>query len=128
MHRSLTSAIALARMWRALLGFVVLIGFAACDDATLDPLPLAIGIEASRTTAGPGDTITFLVSAQGGSLVGVAMAFGDSSGDQFATGGARTAHVTFRHAYSAVGLHEASATVTDAVAGDKSASVEIRVQ
>lgn len=115
-------------MWRALLGFVVLVGFAACDDATLDPLPLDIGIETSRTTAAPGDTITFVVSAQGGSLVGVAMAFGDSSGDQFATGGARTAHVTFRHAYSAVGVYEASATVTDAVAGDKSASVEVRVQ
>jgi hypothetical protein len=115
-------------MWRRLLGFVVLIGFAGCDDATLDPLPLDIGIETSRATAAPGETITFVVSAQGGSLVGVAMAFGDSSRDQFATGGARTAHVTFGHAYSAVGLYQASATVTDAVAGDKSASVEIRVQ
>jgi hypothetical protein len=115
-------------MWRGFLGFVVLVGFAACDDVTLDPLPLDIGIETSRATAAPGDTIIFVVSAQGGSLVGVAMAFGDSNGDQFATGGARTAQVTFRHAYSAVGVYEASATVTDAAAGDKSASVEVRVQ
>jgi PKD domain len=105
-----------------------LIGVAACGSPTLEPLPLDIRIEASRTAAAPGDTITFLVSAQGGSLVGVAMAFGDSSGAQFATGGARTAEVTFRHAYSAVGVYEATATVTDALAGDKSASVEIRVE
>lgn len=115
-------------MRRAVVGFILLVAFAACDDATLDPLPLDIGIEASRATAAPGDTINFLVSAQGGSLLGVVMAFGDSTGDQRATGGARTARVTFRHAYSAVGVYEASATVTDAVAGDKSASVEVRVQ
>jgi len=105
-----------------------LMGVAACEAATLDPLPLTIGIEASRTTAAPGDTITFVVSAQGGSLVGVAMAFGDDSTAQFATGGARTAEVTFRHAYSSVGVYEARATVTDALAGDKSASVEVRVE
>jgi hypothetical protein len=105
-----------------------LIGIAACDTATLDPLPLDIGIEASRTTAAPGDTIGFVVTAQGGSLVGVAMAFGDNNSAQFATGGARTAEVPFRHAYSAVGVYEASATVTDARAGDKSASVEVHVQ
>lgn len=115
-------------MRRALVGFIVLAGFAACDDASLDPLPLDISIEASRVTAAPGDTIRFLVSAQGGSLLGVAMAFGDSNGDQRATGGARTARVTFPHTYSAVGVYEASATVTDAVAGDKRASIEVRVQ
>lgn len=115
-------------MWRAPAGFLVLIGFAACDDATLDPLPLDVRIEASRATAAPGDTIGFVVSAQGASLVGVAMVFGDGNGDQLATGGARTAQVTFPHAYSAAGVYEASATVTDAVAGDKSASVEVRVQ
>jgi hypothetical protein len=115
-------------MWRARVPFAVLVGFAACDDAPLDPLPLAISIEATGETAAPGDTISFLVSAQGESLAGVAIAFGDGTGDQLATGGARTARVTFRHAYPDVGLYEASATVTDAVAGVKSASVEVRVQ
>lgn len=115
-------------MWRAPAAFIVLIGFAACDDATVDPLPLIVSIEPSRATAAPGDTIGFVVSAQGGSLLGVVMAFGDSTGDQLATGGARTARVTFRHAYSAVGVYQASATVTDALAGEKSASVEVRVQ
>jgi plastocyanin len=105
-----------------------LIGVAACETATLDPLPLSVEIEASRTTAAPGDTITFVVSAQGGSLAGVAIAFGDNSTAQFATGGARTAEVAFRHAYTAVGVYAASATVTDALAGDKTASVEIRVE
>jgi plastocyanin len=113
---------------RSLRRAAFLMGVAACDTATLDPLPLDIGLVASRTTAAPGDTITFVVSARGGSLVGVAMAFGDNSAEQFATGGARMAEVTFRHAYSAIGVYEASATVTDALAGDKSASVEVRVE
>jgi hypothetical protein len=81
-----------------------LMGVAGCDTATLEPLPLHIGIEASRTTAAPGDTITFVVSAEGGSLVGIAMAFGDNITAQFATGGARRAEVPFRHAYTAVGV------------------------
>jgi hypothetical protein len=115
-------------MWHVLLGFAFLTGVGACDTAPLDPLPLDIGIEVSRTTAAPGDTIAFLVSAQGGSLVGITIAFGDNNTEQFATSGARTAEVTFSHAYSAVGVYEASATVTDAVAGEKSASVEVHVQ
>jgi hypothetical protein len=105
-----------------------LIGVASCDTAPLEPLPLDIGIEASGTTAAPGDTISFLVRAQGGSLVGIAMAFGDNNTAQFATSGARTAEVTFRHAYAAVGVYDVTATVTDALAGDKSASIEIRVE
>ena len=106
----------------------MLVELAACGDVTLDPLPLDISVQTSRTTAVPGDTIIFLVSAQGGSLVGIAMAYGDSATEHFATGGARVADVTFRHAYSAAGVYEASATVTDAVAGEKSASTEVRVQ
>ncbi len=109
-------------------GFIALAGLAACGDATLDPLPFDVSLEASRTTVAPGDTISFVVTAQGGSLLGIMMVFGDSAADQLATGGARTARGTFRHAYSAAGVYEATATVTDALAGEKSASVEVGVQ
>jgi hypothetical protein len=118
-------------MRRALSGFIgglLSIVAAACVQETLDPLPLQATVEASRATAAPGDTINFLVTAQGGNLIGVEMDFGDASGDQFGTSGARTAHVSFRHVYLLQGAYTVHATVTDAFAGPKTATVEIRVQ
>jgi hypothetical protein len=110
------------------LGSALLLGLAACGRSSLDPLPLDIIVQASPATAAAGDTINFVVSAQGGNLLGLEMDFGDSKGDQFATSGARTARVTFRHAYVAQGVYQVRATVTDAVAGQKDATVEVRVQ
>ncbi|HEY7566168.1 MAG TPA: PKD domain-containing protein [Gemmatimonadaceae bacterium] len=105
----------------------ILIGLAACAPATLEPKPLDIGVEADRTTAAMGDTLTFVVSAQGGVLVGVEIDYGDSNLDQFGTAGARTARVTFRHAYSQPGTYTVKAVVTDAAAGQKQATIEVRV-
>ena len=117
-------------MRRALFRAVALTGTTACiacGDAALDPLPFQVGIDASRSTAAPGDTVTFIVTAQGGSLFGVEMDYGDASGEQYGTSGARTARVTFRHVYAATGAYQVEATVTDAVAGQKKASVSVRV-
>jgi hypothetical protein len=116
------------RMWRKLFGFVLLSGLVACGDASLDPLPLQISIQAGRVTAAPHDPISFVVTAQGGNLLGVAIDYGDNTTEQYGAGGARTARVTFSHVYSAAGTYEVRARVTDAIAGDKDATVEIRVQ
>ena len=102
-------------------------GLLACGDSTLDPLPLDVRVEASRTSAAPADSISFLVTAQGGSMVGIETDYGDGSSDLFDTGGARTARVTFRHAYSTRGMFEVTATVTDAVLGQKAVSLEINI-
>ncbi len=102
-------------------------GLAACAPATLEPKPLDVAVEANRTTATMGDSITFVVSAQGGALIGVELDYGDSSIDQYATGGARTARVTFRHAYAQPGTYTVKAVVTDAAAGQKQATIEVRV-
>jgi hypothetical protein len=101
---------------------------AACADLTIDPLPFEVDIQANRATAAPGDTINFLVIAQGGNLVGILTDYGDGTVDQFATGGARTASVSFRHAYLTPGAFEVNARVTDARAGEKSASLAVNVQ
>ncbi len=111
----------------ALSCLAIVIGLAACSPSTLEPLPLDIGVEASRTTAVLGDSITFVVSAQGGILVGVEIAYGDTTTEQFGTSGARTARVTFRHAYQQRGTFTVRAVVTDAVAGQKEATTEIRI-
>ena len=100
----------------------------ACSAETLAPLPLDITITAQPVSAAPGDSISFDVTAQGGQLLGVTVDYGDGTGDQFVTGGARTARLTFRHAFAASGTYLVSATVTDAAAGEKEASTEIRVE
>lgn len=114
-------------MQRILLCLAALVGVASCTAATLDPKPLDVRIEASRTTAVIGDTLTFVVTAQGGVLVGVEIQYGDSNGDQFGTAGARTARISFRHAYQQIGTYTVRAVVTDAAAGQKEATTEVRV-
>jgi hypothetical protein len=110
------------------LSFVVALALlGACSSESLAPLPLDIAVEASRITAAPGDSISFQVSARGGQLIGIITTYGDGISDQVVTHGARTARVTFRHAFSAPGTYQVQATVTDAEAGLKDASVEIRV-
>lgn len=101
----------------------------ACVRDTLEPLALQVTVEASRTTAAPGDTVNFLVTTQGGSLIGVQMDYGDTTTDQFGTSGARTARVSFRHAFGTRGTFTVRATVTDAQPpSEKSASIDVRVQ
>jgi hypothetical protein len=107
---------------------VPLAGPVACGDASLDPLPLEITIAANRATAAPGETVEFEVTAQGGTLIGVTIDYGDDTSDQFGTGGARTARVTFSHAFAAAGVYQVRASVVDAVAGGRDAVVQITVQ
>ena len=104
------------------------VGLLACAQDPLEPLPFQISIETSRTTAAPGDTVIFTAVVQGGSLLGLVAEFGDGSTDSFGTSGARTGRVGFRHAYTTRGTFTTTITVTDATAGQKSASVQTRVQ
>lgn len=113
---------------RSAFALAVLAGALACGDNSLDPLPFQISIAANSLSPAVGDTVSFAVSAQGGQLVGMEVDYGDSGKDTFGTGGARTARVTFRHAYSARGTFQFHATVTDALAGQKDATVDVRVQ
>ena len=99
----------------------------ACAGSSLEPLPLEVSIEASRATAAPGDTITFVATAQGGTLLGLDIDYGDGVTEQFGTGSARTARVTFRHAYLLRGTYQVRVVVTDAAAGQKEATTEVRV-
>jgi len=108
-----------------LIGALVLGG--ACTQSSLEALPLQISVAASRATAAPGDTIVFVATIQGGSLLGLDVDYGDTMTEQYGTGGARTGKVSFHHAYATRGTFVTKITVTDATAGQKSASVEIRV-
>jgi hypothetical protein len=107
--------------------FAGLAGIAACGESALEPLPLQITLESNRPTAAPGDTVNFVVTAQGGTLLGVDIDYGDTSTEQYGTAGARTARVTFHHAYTARGTYQVHAMITDGFVGQKVASIEIRV-
>jgi hypothetical protein len=128
--RSFHESAMLERMRKLLLSCLLagLAMGAACLDP-IEPLELQVAVEANRATAATGDTITFAVDAQGGGLVGVRIEYGDTAGDLFVTSGARTAHITFRHAYSATGTFTVTATVTDSnPEAEKSATMVVRVQ
>jgi plastocyanin len=114
-------------MPRTLLVALLLVGLTGCGQSTLEASPLEVAITASRTAAAPGDTISFVVNATGENLVGLALQYGDMGTDLYATSGARTARVTFKHAFAAKGAFTVTVTATDAVAGQKDASIEIRV-
>jgi hypothetical protein len=117
-----------AKIARAAAAIVIMLASGvACTESTLAPLPLDIALTASRTIAAPGDTILFVATVQGGSLLGLDADYGDSTADQYGTAGARTGKVTFRHAYTARGIFTAKITVTDATLGQKNASIEIHV-
>jgi plastocyanin len=111
----------------ARLGIVLMICLAACRQTTAPPVDLVVTLEASKMTAARGDSVTFVVNAAGNNLFGVVIDYGDSVGDQYASSGALTARVTFKHAYTAAGTYTVRATVTDAIVGEKEATVSVIV-
>ena len=114
-------------MRRLLAGGFLIAAMAACITSP-DPLPLDITIQAP-TSATTTDSVSIVVQLQGSSLLGVVVSYGDGGEpSSFLTGGARTATVTFRHRYTQSGTYEVTGTVSDAVLGQKDASVQLSVQ
>lgn len=100
---------------------------AGCRQTTAPAVDLTVSLQSNRTTAARGDTVTFVVGATGNNLVGVVIDYGDTSGDQYATSGATTAQVTFKHVFSLAGEFTVRTTVTDAIVGEKDATVAVSV-
>ena len=108
-------------------GVAVLVTIAACDPITSELRGITVQLDANPKVVQTGDTVTFVVNVSATEVSGVVIDFGDFSGDQFATGGASTASVTFQHAYVTNGTFQARATVSDAVVGDRVVSQSIVV-
>jgi hypothetical protein len=106
---------------------IILASLVACTEYTTASKPFQVALDATPQVAAPGDSISFVVSASGGSLVGVEIDFNDGTTDLYPTSGAQTARVTFRHAYNERGSFVVRAVVTDALAGQKEATVEVLV-
>ena len=99
----------------------------SCRQTTEPAVEISVTLESSHVMATAGDTVTFTVRANGNNLVGVVIDFGDSVVEQYATGGANTARVTFKHAYVATGNYTVRAVITDAISGDKEVTVLVAV-
>lgn len=89
------------------------------------PLNVTVQVPASANTV---DSVSIVVNAQGNSIVEIETSFGDGTDALFATSGARTATVTFRHRYTQSGTFQVTATVTDLVLGHKATTVQLNVQ
>jgi plastocyanin len=111
----------------ALVGLTILLVSAACRQTTESPGQLTVSLQANTTVVPRGDTVTFIVNAAGNNLFGAVIDYGDQSGDQYATGGALSARITFKHVYDAAGNYTVKATVTDAVAGEREATIVVVV-
>ena len=112
-------------MRRLFAGVLVLAALAACLEGT-GPLPLGITLQKPATVTTT-DSASFVVTAQGNTMIGIETNFGDGRIVEYPTSGARTATLTVRHRYSAAGTYDVTATVTDAVLGQKTAAVQVTV-
>ena len=108
------------------LGLVAIVAI-GCRQTVEPPTPISVSIQANTSVVTRGDTVTFTVNATGNNLFGVIIDYGDEATDQYATGGALIARVTFKHAYTVAGSFTVRATVTDAVAGERDVTTLIRV-
>lgn len=107
---------------RPILLGLILTGTAACESLTSSARQFAARLEVSPLVGMLGDTVTFVVDVTANNVSGVAINYGDSSSDQYSTGGVPSARVTFKHAYLATGNYMVRATVSDAVIGNREVS------
>ena len=117
----------LSAMRLALVRLFFAVALAACRQSTEPPVPLTVSIQANTTVVPRGDTVTFIVNAAGNNLFGAMIDYGDQTSDQYGTGGALSARITFKHAYDTAGTYTVTATVTDAVAGEREATIAVVV-
>jgi len=117
-------------MLRTLLLFVFAVGLVSCLS-TSEPLPFAMSMQVSKTTAAPGDTILILVNSQGSNIINMVVTYDDGDTTQFAVGGARSAQGIFPHAFATAGTFRIRAKVTNAIADqleNKTDSIDVHVQ
>ncbi|MFN8572166.1 MAG: PKD domain-containing protein [Gemmatimonadaceae bacterium] len=115
-------------MWfRRLYSLLTALGIAACSTAPEAVAPLSLSLTSGTSTVVVGETVSMVASANGSNLVGLAVDYGDETTDSYATAGANSARVTFRHAYATRGTFTARVTVTDGTANQRQATLEIHV-
>jgi hypothetical protein len=106
----------------------LLLASIGCSAYETEPLPLEVTVRADKLETVPGDSVSFELTGQGGTLTHFFVVWGDGTTVEAPTFNARTATVRLRHAYSASGLYDMKATLHDQAAGSKTSGVTIRIR
>ena len=106
---------------------VATLALAACGGGTLETLPLAINVTSGPSSPAVGDSVSFVVNAQGSGVIGMNATYGDGTSEAVQIPFARTARNTFKHVYSTAGTFTASFSVAQADTATKSAAVTVTV-
>ena len=109
----------------AALAALALVGtLGACSSTTTDTgNPHTVELTADRTAAQVGDSIEFNLQGTGQLLAGMALTYGDGTGDTLAAEGAISAGMRRKHAYSESGTYVVVGSVVD---GTNLGLVELR--
>lgn len=118
----------MTKFTRGLLALLAVPAWLACSEVTFEGGgPLSFTLTADRTTAAPGDSITFSYNAVGSIIAGVVMDYGDGTADSLNTSGAQTASGRFVHAFSSAGSYTVVGTLIDNLQGPASDQVVVQV-
>jgi hypothetical protein len=113
---------------KRLLLFVSLLSFAACGDFSTTIRETALTITPDRTTAATGQTFDFFYDAQGRSLGGMVIDYGDGSpADSTELSGAVTATGHKLHAYEMPGAYIVSGRLEELNGSSVEATVTVNV-
>jgi hypothetical protein len=100
----------------------------ACGDFSQTIRETALTLTPSRTTTPPGQVVEFRYEAQGRSLAGLILDYGDGSNpDSLFLQGAVTATGTFRHSFTQAGSYIVSGRLEEFFGGVATAEVPLTV-
>ena len=106
---------------------ICLIGCLTSCARLFDPLPFDVVVTVDSAVVGLNEPVKFAVTAAGGTILDIAIDYGDHIGEHYLTKSARTTLVRFEHTYAAAGQFTIRATATDVSYGHKSATVDVTV-
>ena len=99
----------------------------SCADSTAPPA-FAITATVDRAATTVGDSVNFVIKAQGNVLVRLGVDFGDGTGFERDLGGATTMTSNQRHAYAAPGNYTVTAAVFVASGESRETTLGVQVR
>jgi PKD repeat protein len=100
---------------------------AACADSTAPP-PFAITATVDKASTTVGDSVNFVIKAQGNVLVRLGVDFGDGTGFERDLFGATTMTANQRHAFAAPGNYTVTAAVFAASGESRETTLGVQVR
>ena len=106
---------------------LALLAAAGCREVADPGRSIAIDLSTDRATAVVGEPVDFRYAAQGPSLAGLIVDYGDGSADSVAGFGAQTASGTLTHAFDVPGGFDVTAVLLDFAGDSASDTVSVMI-